>query len=101
MVDQGRGYSSCQRIQKVLYRIRCLILARHDGGFVCIQDKSLGMGNLLTSTVKAADGSSVMATTDPFVVNPEFGLGKVRVFTYYVYHAPNLFHVHAIHDFLI
>jgi hypothetical protein len=101
MVDQGRGYSSYQRIQKVLYRIRGLIPARHDGGFVGIQDKSLVMGNLLTSTVKADDGSSVMTATDPFVGSSEFGFGKVRVFTDDVYHTLNLLHVHAIHNSLI
>ena len=80
----------------MFYRIRCLILSRKYGGFVCIQDKALRMGNLLTGTVKAGHCSAIVPTVNPFIARAEFAFGKVRFFSYGVNQTFNSIYVHTI-----
>ena len=80
----------------MFYRIRCFISPRKYGGFVCIQDKALGVGNLLTSTVKAGHCSPIVPAVHPFIASAEFAFGKVRFFSYGVNQAFNSIYVHTI-----
>jgi hypothetical protein len=66
-------------MQKVLYGIGPFILPSQNRGFVCIQDEWFCMGNVLSCTIEISDGSTIVPTVYPFVVDSKFGISEVRL----------------------